>query len=915
MTVISNSGARTAFREKQSFKRTPLARRIQALAFASASMSLLVAPFASAQQQPEGAEALEEVVVTGIRRSLQNSLEAKRDSDSIIDAISAEEMGKLPDKNIGEALQRVTGVQLTRQGGEGRTVNIRGIDAALNRVEYNGTRALSTDPGGGRQVDFRDFPSEFVSRLEVVKSQTADVSEGGLGGTVRIISRKPLDNGGEDFFTFSAQAVHSDLSSSTEPRIAAFGSRSFQDGTFGVLGGFVYESRKIDTHQILSTGWVQQEDLNGDGSNNYRPFLPRPVIVSEDNDRLAFNGIAEWEPTDNLNLYVEGMYTQRNFDKKDQLFQVDIGLGTIDADNANATIASDGETALRFDSVTTGADNEDPRGASVAHRSLVDSFENDIFLLATGASWDSGRLSTEGRISYSEMTYDQVSYEPSATINQIPRITVDLDNKYRASNVDFHGFDVFDPGNFTSAAFTSRPRMFDKTELQAKVDFDYDLNVGIFTNLQWGAEYSDSQVDSDMRITCMRITEGEGEGNCRGLDGVADPSVVPTVQNAVSDHGIVSDDTFFNSKDLGFSVPSWYLFDQDFISAIVDDTVETTQDYGQTWVVDEETFAGYAKANFELDTAVPVRGNVGLRVVNTETGSNGFSTDGVAVGSSGSYTELLPSGGLTFSFVPDELLLKVGASSLLARPQPFEMAPRLSVSVLESTASRGTPDLDPFLADQLDLSLEYYSPNGLSFVSLAGFYKDVSSFIETVIVQDELPGFGEPGQIFSISEPRNGAEGVSIRGIELGGQLDLAEVTPALDGFGLIANATYQSDSGTANVSSVTGEALPFSGLSRTSYNLQAYYEDRGLSLRLAYNWRDEFLITPSGRGGIPEFHEAYGQFDASASYEITDQFSVFADFTNLTNEVRLENSSSELRRNVVESFGRRVFLGIRYRM
>ena len=246
-----------------------------------------------------------DIVVTGIRSSLQGALNAKRNAPQVLDAISAEDIGKFPDKNVGEALQRVTGVQISRAGGEGAGVTIRGADPSLNRVEINGTTALSTTVGGGRDVDFRDLPSEFVNRLEVVKSATADMTEGGVGGTVRVITRRPFDNGGKPYLAGSAQAIYADIGDHMDPRLAIIGSDTFANGTLGILVSGTFENRNVEDHQARTTGWVQSRDLNGDGVRDFIPDIPRYVIDRLETRRYALNGILEWRPSDDFKAYLE----------------------------------------------------------------------------------------------------------------------------------------------------------------------------------------------------------------------------------------------------------------------------------------------------------------------------------------------------------------------------------------------------------------------------------------------------------------------------------------------------------------------------------------------------------------------------------------------------------------------------------
>ena len=206
---------------------------------ALAGLAIATSSQVTAQGAATSAEEMEEVIVSGIRASLRDSLGVKRDSLQVVDAISAEDVGDFPDKNIGEALQRVPGVQLNRQDGEGRGVSIRGADPSLIRVELNGVSALSLTVGGGRDVDFRDLPVEFVSRVEVVKTPTAEMTEGGIG-TVRVVTRKPLDDA-DGYFAGSLQGVYSDLADSTDPKAALIGSKIFLDGTLGVLLSAQYE--------------------------------------------------------------------------------------------------------------------------------------------------------------------------------------------------------------------------------------------------------------------------------------------------------------------------------------------------------------------------------------------------------------------------------------------------------------------------------------------------------------------------------------------------------------------------------------------------------------------------------------------------------------------------------------------------
>ena len=243
---------------------------------------------------------------------MRDSLEVKRESIQVVDAISAEDVGDFPDKNIGEAIQRVPGVQINRQDGEGRGVSIRGADQSLIRVELNGVSALSLTVGGGRDVDFRDLPVEFVSRVEVVKTPTPEMTEGGIG-TVRVVTRHPFDNP-EGFLAGSVQGVYSDLADAYDPKIALIGSKIFLDGKLGVLLSTQFETRHINSNNARTTGWLRRAptatgagatpgrgtDVNADGTLDWIPEIPRYIIDRRETTRQAFNGVMEWRPTDDF---------------------------------------------------------------------------------------------------------------------------------------------------------------------------------------------------------------------------------------------------------------------------------------------------------------------------------------------------------------------------------------------------------------------------------------------------------------------------------------------------------------------------------------------------------------------------------------------------------------------------------------
>ena len=873
-----------------------------------------VAPQDQAAQDDEVAD----IVVTGIRSSLQGALNAKRNAPQVLDAISAEDIGKFPDKNIGEALQRVTGVQISRADGEGAGVTIRGADPSLNRVEINGTTALSTTVGGGRDVDFRDLPSEFVNRLEVVKSATADMTEGGVGGTVRIITRRPFDNGGKPYLAGSAQAIYADIGDHMDPRLAIIGSDTFADGTLGVLVSGTFENRNVESHQARTTGWVQLKDPNGDlydlnedGVGDFFPDIPRYVINRLETRRYALNGIFEWRPSDDFKTYLEANWTRSNQSVTSQYLQTGTSGGIVDTEN---TIIGPDNTVEHLEMTNNPALAQTSQ-LGVSYRNILGDIRRTTYNVALGAEWTTGKLTLTPKISYAKAKAYNNEINATAAVTGMDSLIVDYANGQNAPNIILPNDPTTRVG-INQLTVLRRPRYDNQTEKMAKLDAEYKPDGGVLTSIKIGGQYRDLTVTSKYfnRSTI--------------LNGFSDPAAQAQIDNALG-YASLGTSPFFHTGDLGFSdgYQAWLNMTQGVADAIgVPDPFEeggcpdrpggTCQVFTDTWEVGERNIAGFAQASFAFDVgAIPVSGVIGARVVNTQVDTSGYlSQAGVVspVAYDSKNTEFLPSLNLKAELIPDTLMARVTATEVMARPLPQQLAPRFTLDVVGLTGSRGNPGLQPFRARQYDAGLEYYI-NATSFASVTYFRKEISSFI-----QNTTEDYTDPatGVTYTITVPTNGTQKVTINGVEAGAQIafDFIDV-PLLKQMGVIANYTYSKDSGYEGVDRFTGDSLPFQGLSRHSYNISAYYEDDVVSLRGAYNWRSKYLINAAGRGGNPEFGEAYGQLDASLNITVMPGVSFFLEGVNLLDATRKENANSVYRRTIIETFGRRVYGGVRLKL
>jgi TonB-dependent receptor len=867
----------------------------------SAMAWLMMAPSALAQQEaPQAGDDNADIVVTGIRSSLQGALNAKRNSPVVLDAISSEDIGKFPDKNVGEALQRVTGVQIDRADGEGKGVTIRGAPPELNRVEMNGVTMLSTEVGGGRNVDFRDLPSEFVNRVEVVKSASADMTEGGVGGTVRIVTRRPFDNGGKPYLAGSAQAIYADIGDHMDPRLAVIGSDTFANGTIGILLGGTFENRNVESHQARTTGWTQVNDLNGDGVKDFIPDIPRYVINRLETRRYALNGILEWKPSDDFKAYVESNWTKSRQSVTSQYLQTGTSGGIIDT--ANTVVGPDNTvTHLEMTNNTALAQTSQ---LGVSYRNILGDINRTTYNVAVGADWTTGKLTLTPKISYSKAKAYNNEINATAAVTGMSSLIVDYANGQNAPEIILPN-DPSTTAGINQLTVLRRPRYDDQTEKMGKLDAEYKPDGGPFTSFKIGGQYRDLVVKSRF-YTKSTV-----------LNGFSDPAVQARINAIVGGNAALGTSPFFNTGDLGFTsgYSGWLNMTQGVADAVGVPDPFDAQVFTDTWRVGERNLAGYAQATFAVDLgAIPVSGVIGARVVNTKVNTSGYLSAGGVI-SPVSYdsdnTEFLPSINLKADLVPNRLTLRGTATEVMARPLPQQLAPRFTLDVVGLTGSRGNPALEPFRARQYDAGLEYYI-NKTSFASLTYFRKEISSFI-----QNTTEDYTDANNVtYTITVPTNGSQKVTINGIEAGAQVafDFLKV-PVLKQMGVIANFTYSKDSGYEGTDRFTGDSLPFQGLSRKAYNISAYYEDDVISLRGAYNWRSKYLITAAGRGGNPEFGEAYGQLDASLNVTLMPGVSMFLEGVNLLDAVRRENANSIYRRTIVETFGRRVYGGIRFKL
>ncbi len=585
-----------------------------------AASVLLAHGHAAAQGQaptstsPTG-QALEEVIVTGIRAGLRTSMEVKRESLQVVDAISAEDIGDFPDKNLSEAMQRITGVQINRQDGEGRGVSIRGADPGLNRVEINGVTALSLTVGGGRDVDFRDLPVEFVKRLEVIKSATPDMTEGGIGGTVRVVTRRPLDSK-EPYLAGSAQMVYSDLADEFDPKLAFIGSRTFLNDTLGVLLAATWEQRNLHSHNARTTGWLRRDpaanpegrhtDINGDGTADWVPEIPRYIIDRRETTRPAYMAIVEWQPNDDLKLFAEGTYARGKEEVSSMLMQLGAGGGFIDY--ANSAVGAD-NTVSHIELTST-----EDFPMDLAYRNINGSLEREQYTSAIGGEWNVGSFKLDGRVTYASADVQNDEKNSTATIFGLERAIIDYTGGEGAPNFSFPGLDTTSGDAVNNIAAVFNPRTNTQEETSGQFNVEYLPEASWLTSVKTGVDVRTLTMDS---LLYQRTIELTSLTSRPASSGGRTTLIVPqsTIASIVNDFSGVNDIPFFDTGDLGFGggVRSWNDNGDETYNATVEasgiaggldpygvnanpNTEGTFQNYLDTWEVEEKTNASYVQA-------------------------------------------------------------------------------------------------------------------------------------------------------------------------------------------------------------------------------------------------------------------------------------------------------------------------------
>ncbi|UOS97133.1 TonB-dependent receptor [Xanthomonas arboricola] len=879
------AGRTVGQRSIRDFRRSVMALSVATLLSAQAYAQDATTTAAPAQDSTT--QQLDTVQVTGTRSSVTKAQLVKQNAEQIVDSIVAEDIGKLPDNNVAEALQRISGIQISRNYGEGSSIAIRGLTQV--RTELNGRDIFTANDGRG--LSFEDVSAELLGGVNVYKNPSADMIEGGLGGTVDLRTRLPFDYDGRKI-AGSVQYNYYDLADDGKPAFSGLFSDRWQTGIgeIGLLVNYSQQKSPFRQDTISIEPWYTQTDLPGyEGQGVSVPHGAGINTTIGERERKTGAFAMQWRPNDAVEVYTQVLRSEYDFSWHDYSFfaltgQNNMqGLPGIEVNNRNEFVNGS------FQNVPTESNT------SLTERHSV---TTDYSL---GAKWTvNEKLTLSTDFQYVDATTKGTRYIVATGQDTSPQFNVDFRGDLpRLSVTDASGAEGYlaDANNYDGWRWHLDNKDDNKgTEFAWRADMDLAFDSDFVRSFKAGVRYTDRDAETKgniYRFMCIN--------DCSGTPFSQYPTI-GLVTNPITDFFRGESSTFGRTLTAADSAVANY---EQTLATFGASPLEFAPNNinAQT----EKTYAAYGVLRFGVDSdSIPFDGNIGVRVVRTEVGSTGVrtGTDGeggglIPVDAQQTYTDVLPSLNLRW-MLSDTLQWRFAASRGISRPTFDRLNPNLSLSTGTSngastfTGRAGNPDLEPVKADQFDTALEWYFGQG-SMMYGTLFYKKVEGFIADSVFNEVYDG-----RVWQITRPVNGDAG-KIRGAELGYTQFFDFLPGWLSGFGLQTNYTYvDSEAPSPTATDTNGQALtvPLEGLSKNSYNAILSYETSRFQGRVAYNWRSDWLVTTAGNGtgNLPVYNKGFGQLDASLRFNINDVWSISLDGVNLLDTRRESYLGTESR-------------------
>lgn len=835
---------------------------------------------------------MEEVVVTGIRGSLTNSVNIKRNASAVVDAVSAEDIGKFPDNDVAESLARIPGISVNRQFGQGQQVSVRGASNQLTLTTLNGQNVASTgwydQQAIDRSFNYTLLPPEMIAGIEVYKSSRADLVEGGVGGTVNVRTRKPLELDAGTAFA-SAEYDYGTISKQGSPGVSALYNWQNDSRTFGILGAI---ARQDTTYVRQGTealyGWNPKSGIGAVSVNAF----------AQDRVRTALDLAAQYKPSEAMQFGVHYMRLEMDANNTNTsvfLFQ-DVRRGNC------AQFAADGTTCVlaTMDSTNPPHPALDKDGKPVLDKKtgkpIFVSTRPYLQTFSRAASMQSDTLDLD--FSYQAERYlltarggrTEASGGASLTANFGQRIgdpadaygTFDARGDQVALRLANPGWTVSDIlGNVTAPsgwAENSQPNTDRETYAQADIELDVEWWAleSIKTGLRW--------TDHAVTVEDNRAVYGNG----------IQTSAASNYWRGVTLAGMQ-----------GYTIPRPdFNAMQNEARRQITGFVRSRSAYG---AIAEKNIAFYVMGNFAADD---IYGNVGVRYIHTDAASDFYGADPGHRGQiaqnnnlsrelstrKASYADVLPSLNIAYD-INEEWVARLSAAQVISRPNYADMFSRSSYDGLgdvdpsNQTVNTGNISLKPFKAMQADLALEWYYGAG-NLASMTWFIKDVNNFTTFTSRTGQSIGVIDPVCMcdnWTVNTRINGTGGL-IKGVEL-------QLQHAFDnGFGGLFNYTYaDARADSKNFSDLVGV---FSDSSKHTLNMAAYYETEIFSARAAWNWRSEYMIRETGFYGS-RMHDDYGTLDLSLNWQMNNNIGVSFNAVNVLEEDSIQRGAAPTRADI----------------
>ncbi|MCA0899166.1 TonB-dependent receptor [Microbulbifer agarilyticus] len=923
---------------------TVFKRSLLAICVAAASNA------AFAEEEIPSHEALEEVVVQGVRGSLMNAQDMKRDASTVADAISASDINALPDKSVLEALQRVPGVSIERFAAaedpdhfsiEGSGATLRGM--VQSRSEFNGRDSFSANNGSG--LNFQDVPPELMGAVIVYKNQTADMIEGGIAGTINLETRKPFDSDGQTI-AFNTAVNYTDMREAATPDFSGLYSNTWstEAGEFGFLISAANSKLEVSNNSIQQ-GVPELKAISGVGER-WVPINVGARLVDQDRERTGGSMVFQWADNDGSKLFT-AEYVRSDADQSwlEHAFQSDNTVGEPSADSTY--------NDLRFISGTLeGATGYNSYTRQSHSHTLVEDFSLNLELNPTD------RLQVTLDAQYVDASTKVVDlsvfgHTAADVYANFGGGTPDVAFLAPSSSSQTSEEYFTDPANYFYLAEMDHIEDNDGKEAAYTLDVEYQLDKGWFRSVKSGLRASQREQTTRWSTYQWGVVSADWAGGQKFFNGVHDvdpwDGLPGTATYPAPEYGTANFNDFFRGKTTGITggtllVPSPDLVQNfsryreqlgeispDFFTSIADRDGVTNGPFVPDEInpITEDRFAGYVMAEF-ANADDTLTGNFGLRYVDLSyetTGGSSFAylddrlplpADDLAFfnGETTSFVDnvsdqhFLPSFNLKYE-LQEDLLVRFGASQAIAFPDMGMLRSYLGVyAIIEGVdtdgdevedtgvvtdyrAGTGNSRLKPMQANNFDLALEWYFSD-VGAVSGTLFHKDISDFFTSGTFPREITNNGVTRTV-QVEGPVNFGDG-KVTGLELAYQQFFDTLPGAWSGLGLQANYTYVDNKSIPNQNldsqeggnvEVAFDSLPLAGMSEHTYNLVGLYEYEDISARLAWNWRSEYLLTTRDViTKLPIYNGEGGQLDGSIFYNVNDNMKVGLEATNILDQI-----------------------------